>query len=69
MIRSAVASRLFQFCAGPETHRFYACQGHAARLATDSPSSVFLLLVGQPIRAEDEDDDIDCDYCRGEDGP
>jgi hypothetical protein len=68
----AVVSRLFQFCAGPERQRFYACVKHQGDIADGPPSSVFLSFVYEADKQTEyhsEEDEYQCDYCRGEDGP
>jgi hypothetical protein len=69
-VATAVVSRRMQFCAGPESTVFYACERHRSDL--DRPwyaNQLFYTLDRWPIEPVNEDDDIACDSCRGEDGP
>lgn len=67
-----IVSRLFQFIAGPQRQRFYACERHAPLLDSEPPSSAFMCLEhehDQHREIHDQDDQLNCDYCRGENGP
>jgi hypothetical protein len=61
----AVKSRVFQFEAGPERHRFYACAEHAPKL--EKAPDCFLMFVrpeAQDTQAHTEDDDFSCWFCQ-----
>lgn len=60
---TARASRRMQFCAGPQTHTFYACADHAADLAGGAVSC-FLVMTNEPVRRVDPAEEITCDLCR-----
>jgi len=62
-MKTAIASRRMQFCAGPETHTFYACEEHTPDLEKGDVSC-FLILRNEPVVPVSVDDDIDCDLCR-----
>lgn len=65
MAKPAIASRRFQFCAGPESTVFYACEEHAHRLSESrNPPICFLTITSEPVVAHDADDELCCDYCR-----
>jgi hypothetical protein len=57
----AIASRVFQFKAGPHKFCFHACPEHAFDLR-QAPMN-FMLLENAPIVKEDPADEIDCDLC------
>lgn len=67
----AVACRRYQFVAGPESMTFNACAQHQPELERAwTMSDLFFQpresYTIEPIAADDE---IECDYCRGEHGP
>lgn len=62
-----VSSLKMQFEAGPETHRFYACEQHYQDLYRGRVSC-FLLIKNEYLEAAHEDE-AECYFCRGEDGP
>lgn len=63
-MRTAIACRVLQFRAGPESHRFYACEQHAAQLEKDWPIDLFFSTDRDPVEPVDEADEMDCDFCR-----
>lgn len=67
-IALATRSRVLQFSAGPNEHRFYACERHEPDLLDGNMPLFFGRSwdVSEPVAAEEE---IKCDWCRGEDGP
>lgn len=66
----AAFARTMQFCAGPQSHTFYACTEHRAQLgAAWFVNELFYTLPQWPVLDVSEDDEIPCDVCRGEDGP
>jgi hypothetical protein len=60
-MKIAIASRVFQFAAGPAKFCFHACAEHADQLKHAPPN--FLEIPGAPINVEDLEDEIDCDIC------
>lgn len=64
MSNYAVASLKMQFCAGPETHTFYACPSHVPALAAGDASSCFLLFKDELVKKVDPWDEIECDLCK-----
>lgn len=59
---------MLQFQSGPNEHRFYACERHVPQLLAGDMQLFFgrNYDVSEPV---DADDEIECDWCRGEDGP
>lgn len=60
----AVASRVLQFCAGPNEHRFYACEAHRPLLEAGEYSGLFFGVTKDEVQPENADDELQCDYCR-----
>jgi hypothetical protein len=58
--------RRLGFCAGPDDEDFYACDRHKPKL-DQGDVSLFFPLKGEETRASD--DEAECYFCRGEDGP
>jgi hypothetical protein len=63
-MKPAVASRLQGFRAGPEDHRFFACEEHRELLNTADPNFFLLRHAGVEELPVDEREDHDCDFCR-----
>ena len=59
----AVASRRLQFEAGPEQHTFYACREHR-RILDSGDVSCFFAYEKESVKDEDEETEIECDFCR-----
>lgn len=58
-------SRTLQFCAGPQTNIFYACEDGKADLERgDVGSGLFWIIASEPVQPVDPDDEITCDCCR-----
>ncbi len=56
----AILSLRMQFCAGPQTHTFHACERHRAELLAGAADQNFRLIRNeQPTPADDKD----CDFC------
>lgn len=68
MIAFATRSRVLQFRAGPNEHRFYACDRHTPNLLKGDVD-LFFGRSWDVSQAENPEDEIECDWCRGEDGP
>lgn len=64
----ATRSRVLQFRAGPNEHRFFACDRHLRDLL-DGRMELFFGRMWDVSEAVDPEDEIPCDWCRGEDGP
>ena len=64
----ATRSRVLQFCAGPNEHRFYACDRHMPQLL-NGEMELFFARNWDVTQPENPDDENECDWCRGEDGP
>jgi len=64
-VNTVIARRRMQFCAGPQTHDFYACGEHRAALERGDVSC-FLVLRSEPVREVrlEEGDEVECDFCR-----
>jgi hypothetical protein len=58
----AIAARLFQFEAGPQTEWFYACKEHRDKL--DQPPSCFLSIPGQEVKRVRLVDEVPCWFCQ-----
>jgi hypothetical protein len=70
MIAHAVVSQRLQFVSGPETHVFYACDRHRESLGKPwYENGLFFALPEWPAEPVDKAEEIECDYCRGEEGP
>ena len=69
-VHVAVAARQMQFCAGPQSHTFYACAEHLPDLYRSWYANGLFYTVEQwKVTVADPDDEIACDSCRGEEGP
>ena len=62
-MRPAIAAMRMQFCSGPETHVFEACEEHVEALRKGDVSC-FLLIKGEQIQVLDPDDEFTCWFCR-----
>lgn len=63
--RYAVGSRLMQFRAGPNEHRFYACADCLPALyAGQAGDGLFFTTEDAPVELVDAGDEIECDLCR-----
>ncbi len=62
----AVASRVFQFCAGPEHQLFYACEEHRDLLyhPRNFHNGLFLELINEPVLEVDPEQELACEFCR-----
>lgn len=60
----AVCSRTLQFRAGPNEHRFYACEEHRADLTAGDFDGLFFGRESDALLPVDPEDEIHCDYCR-----
>lgn len=71
MVSLATCSRLMQFKAGPNSARFYACDRHRPTLAAEGwhANGLFFTTPNEPVQDEDPEDEIECSFCRSEDGP
>jgi hypothetical protein len=58
----ATCSRVMQFEGGPQRTRFYACDGHYDSLHV--PSMCHFPIFTEPVRNEDPEEEINCDFCR-----
>ena len=65
----AVVVRKLQFVAGPGRTDFHACAEHRGVLESRQEYNLHYVIDSEPVRTVDEDDEIPCDVCRGEDGP
>lgn len=59
----AIASRVMQFVAGPQTQQFFACADCRPALERGDVSC-FLVIASQPVLDVDEADEMECDLCR-----
>jgi hypothetical protein len=58
-------SRTLRFCAGPQTHTFYACTECKPELERATlHHGLFAIMPSEPIRPVDPDDELTCDCCR-----
>lgn len=57
----AISSRVLQFRAGPNEHRFHACEEHEDMLVSND---LFFAVNTDPVEPCDPDDEIECDWCR-----
>jgi hypothetical protein len=63
--RFAVAGRRLQFCAGPGSYYFYACDEHKADLTKPwQVNDLFFAVEKWPIEAVDPEEEQECDACR-----
>ena len=59
--------RRLGFCAGPESHTFYACETHRRNLNTADVMCFEYVYKDEPTKElspEEFEDDIECDLCR-----
>lgn len=60
--------RRLQFTAGPQSEDFHACEQHKWWLERGNVD-LFFATVDEPVRPFDVDMEIECWFCRGEEGP
>ena len=66
----AVAARQMQFVAGPQSHTFHVCAEHLPDLYRSwYANGLFYTIERWTVTVVDPADEIECDSCRGEDGP
>jgi hypothetical protein len=62
-----MCKRLLGFCAGPESHTFYACVAHRVSLDNADVLCFEYVYKDEPTKdlsPEEIGDDIECDLCR-----